>query len=30
MEKGRICHEAASERLKANPEEAHRFLGVAR
>jgi branched-chain amino acid transport system ATP-binding protein len=30
MEKGRICHEAPSERLKANPEEAHRFLGVAR
>jgi branched-chain amino acid transport system ATP-binding protein len=30
MEKGRICHEAKSEHLKANPEEAHRFLGVAR
>lgn len=30
MEKGRICHEARSEHLKANPEEAHRFLGVAR
>lgn len=30
MEKGRICHEARSEQLKANPEEAHRFLGVAR
>ncbi len=30
MEKGRICHEATSEQLKANPEEAHRFLGVTR
>jgi branched-chain amino acid transport system ATP-binding protein len=30
MEKGRICHEATSEQLKANPGEAHRFLGVAR
>ena len=30
MEKGRICHEATSEHLKANPEEAHHFLGVAR
>jgi branched-chain amino acid transport system ATP-binding protein len=30
MEKGRICHEATSDQLKANPEEAHRFLGVAR
>jgi branched-chain amino acid transport system ATP-binding protein len=30
MERGRICHEATSEQLKANPEEAHRFLGVAR
>ena len=30
MEKGRICHEARSEHLKANPEEAHRFPGVAR
>ena len=30
MEKGRICHEARSDHLKANPEEAHRFLGVAR
>jgi branched-chain amino acid transport system ATP-binding protein len=30
MEKGRICHEATSDELKANPEEAHRFLGVAR
>jgi branched-chain amino acid transport system ATP-binding protein len=30
MEKGRICHEARSDQLKVNPEEAHRFLGVAR
>jgi branched-chain amino acid transport system ATP-binding protein len=30
MEKGRVCHEATSDHLKANPEEAHRFLGVAR
>ncbi len=30
MEKGRICHEATSERLKANPEEARHFLGVTR
>ena len=30
MEKGRISHEASSQELKADPEQVHRLLGVAR